>query len=159
VRGSEHGSGLGHTRFVIERTHSWFGNFRRLVQCYERKGAHFLGFQQLAACVICARRLRLGRQPGEEFQLFDQAAWFLKRLQSRLLPRASRVGDITVLLSGCQAPSKIPADASLRKENKVPHSERSRTLNSSFHCCLRSRLWQDSSNVPTSVTLLCRWTG
>jgi len=74
VRGSEHGSGLGHTRFVIERTHSWFGNFRRLVQCYERKGAHFLGFQQLAACVICARRLRLGRQPGEEFQLFDQAA-------------------------------------------------------------------------------------
>ena len=31
-------------------------------------------FQQLAACVICARRLRLGRQPGEEFLLFDRAA-------------------------------------------------------------------------------------
>ncbi len=73
VRGSEHGSGLGHTRFVIERTHSWFGSFRRLVQCYEREGAHFLGFQQLAACVICARRLRLGRQPGEAFQPFAQA--------------------------------------------------------------------------------------
>jgi transposase len=74
VRGSEHGSGLGHTRFVIERTHSWFGTFRRLVQCYEREEEHFLGFQQLAACIICARRLRLGKQPGEEFQPFAQAA-------------------------------------------------------------------------------------
>ena len=74
VRGSEHGSGLGHTRWYIERTHSWFGSFRRLVQCYEREEAHFLGFQQLAACVICARRLRWGRQPGEEFQPFAQAA-------------------------------------------------------------------------------------
>lgn len=74
VRGSPHGSGLGHTRFVVERTHSWFGHFRRLVQCYEREEAHFLGMQQLAACVICARRLRHGRQPAEEFQPFAQAA-------------------------------------------------------------------------------------
>jgi transposase len=73
-RGSDHGSGLGRTRWVVERTHSWFGSFRRLVQCYERQDAHFLGMQQLAACVICARRLRLGRQPGEDFQLFAQAA-------------------------------------------------------------------------------------
>jgi len=73
-RGSEHGSGLGHTRFVVERTHSWFGHFRRLVQCYERKEAHFLGMQQLAACVICSRRLYLGRQPSEEFQPFALAA-------------------------------------------------------------------------------------
>ena len=73
-RGEGHGSGLGHTRFVVERTHGWFGHFRRLVQCYERTEAHFLGMQQLAACVICARRLHLGRQPGEEFQPFAQAA-------------------------------------------------------------------------------------
>ena len=74
VRGSPHGSGLGHTRFVVERTHSWFGHFRRLVQCYERTDSHFLGMQQLAACVICARRVRLGRQPGEEFSPFARAA-------------------------------------------------------------------------------------
>jgi transposase len=74
VRGSAHGSGLGHTRFVVERTHSWFGHFRRLVQCYERQGSHFLGMQQLAACVICARRVHHGRQPAEEFQPFAQAA-------------------------------------------------------------------------------------
>jgi len=73
-RGSAHGSGLGRTRFVVERTHSWFGHFRRLVQCYERGEAPFLGMQQLAACVICARRLRRGRQPAEEFQPFAQAA-------------------------------------------------------------------------------------
>lgn len=74
VRGSDHGSGLGRTRFVVERTHSWFGHFRRLVQCYERQEAHFLGMQQLAACVICARRVRHGRQPAEGFQPFTQAA-------------------------------------------------------------------------------------
>jgi transposase len=73
-RGSPHGSGLGRTRFVVERTHSWFGHFRRLVQCYEREPAHYLGMQQLAACVICCRRLRHGRQPAEEFQPFAQAA-------------------------------------------------------------------------------------
>jgi transposase len=73
-RGSPHGSGLGRTRFVVERTHSWFGRFRRLVQCYERTPAHFLAMQQLAACVICANRLRHGRQPAEAFQPFEQAA-------------------------------------------------------------------------------------
>jgi len=31
-----HGSGLGKTRYVVERTLSWFGNFRRLKLCYER---------------------------------------------------------------------------------------------------------------------------
>ena len=51
-----------------------FGHFRRLVQCYERQEAHFLGMQQLAACVICARRVRHGRLPAEEFQPFAQAA-------------------------------------------------------------------------------------
>jgi transposase len=73
-RGSEHGSGLGRTRFVVERTHAWFGHFRRLAQCYERQEVHFLGMQQLAACVICARRVRHGRQPAEQFQPFAQAA-------------------------------------------------------------------------------------
>ena len=35
-------------------------------------------------------------------------------------------------------------------------SSRSRTLNSSFHFCLPSRLMHHSSSVPTSVTLLCK---
>jgi len=57
-RGSPHGSGLGRTRYVVERTHSWFARSRRLVQCYERRPEHAQGFHTLAACVICARRLR-----------------------------------------------------------------------------------------------------
>jgi transposase len=73
-RGSEHGSGLGRTRFVVERTHAWFGHFRRLTQCYERQERHFLALEQLAACVICARRVRHGRQPVAQFLPFAQAA-------------------------------------------------------------------------------------
>jgi transposase len=73
-RGAGHGSGLGRTRYVVERTHSWFGHFRRRAQCYERTAGHFLGFQQLAACVICANRVRRGRQPGEAFHPFAAAA-------------------------------------------------------------------------------------
>jgi len=52
-----HGSGLGRTRYVVERTLSWFGNFRRLKLCYERCGEHFQAFHELAAAVICAKRL------------------------------------------------------------------------------------------------------
>ncbi len=53
----EHGSGLGKTRYVVERTLSWMGNFRRLKLCYERFGSHFQAFHELAACLICANRI------------------------------------------------------------------------------------------------------
>lgn len=51
-----HGSGLGKTRYVVERTLSWFGNFRRLKLCYERRGTHFQAFHELAAAILCANR-------------------------------------------------------------------------------------------------------
>lgn len=53
----EHGSGLGKTRYVVERTLSWFGNFRRLKLCYERTAEHFQAFHEIAASVICANKL------------------------------------------------------------------------------------------------------
>ena len=52
-----HGSGLGKTRYVIERTLSWFGNFRRIKMCYEKSGVHFQAFHDLAACCICVNKL------------------------------------------------------------------------------------------------------
>jgi transposase len=51
-----HDSGLGKTRYVVERTLSWFGNFRRLKLCYERCGTHFQAFHELAAAILCANR-------------------------------------------------------------------------------------------------------
>lgn len=62
-RGSSHGSGLGKTRYVVERTLAWLSSNRRLKLCYERTGEHFRAFHVLAACVICTNRLRqLGRR-------------------------------------------------------------------------------------------------
>lgn len=52
-----HGSGLGRTRYVVERTLSWFGNFRRLKICYEKCGEHFQAFHDLAATLICVKKL------------------------------------------------------------------------------------------------------
>ncbi len=52
-----HGSGLGKTRYVVERTLSWFGNFRRLKLCYEKSGQHFQAFHELAAAILCAKRI------------------------------------------------------------------------------------------------------
>jgi hypothetical protein len=52
-----HGSGLGKTRYVVERTMSWFSNFRRLKLCFERWGRHFQALHELAACIMCAHRL------------------------------------------------------------------------------------------------------
>ena len=56
--GHTHGSGLGKTRYVVERTLSWFGNFRRIKHCYEKTGQHLQAFHELAACLICVRKLR-----------------------------------------------------------------------------------------------------
>ena len=52
-----HGSGLGKARYVVERSLSWMGSFRRLKLCYERFGEHFQAFHELAACLICANRI------------------------------------------------------------------------------------------------------
>ena len=48
-----HGSGLGKTRYVVERTLSWFNNHRRLRLCYEKTGPLFDAFHQLASVLIC----------------------------------------------------------------------------------------------------------
>jgi transposase len=56
-----HGSGLGQQRWVVERTMSWWTHFRRINFCYERKPEHFQGLHSLAACVVCANKLRSSR--------------------------------------------------------------------------------------------------
>jgi transposase len=61
LRGSPHGSGLGKTRYVVERTLAWLSNYRRLKVCYERTGERFRAFHVLAACVICSDRLAENR--------------------------------------------------------------------------------------------------
>lgn len=59
--GEPHGSGLGTMRYVVERTLAWFNSFRRLRLCYEKKGSHFQALHELAASLICAKRIeRLG---------------------------------------------------------------------------------------------------
>ena len=52
-----HGSGLGKTRHFIETTLSWFNNHRRIRLCYERSDHSFLAFHQLAAILICHKKL------------------------------------------------------------------------------------------------------
>jgi transposase len=56
--GTEHGSGLGVLRWVVESCLAWFGHCRRLKLCYEKTGEHFQAFHDLAAVLICARKLR-----------------------------------------------------------------------------------------------------
>jgi putative transposase len=45
-------------RWVVEVAHSWFNRFRRLLIRWEKKAAHYLGFVQLAACLIVYRKVR-----------------------------------------------------------------------------------------------------
>ena len=54
---TEHGSGLGKTRYVVERSLSWLNNYRRLRLCYEKTGPHFQAFHELAICHLLANRL------------------------------------------------------------------------------------------------------
>ena len=57
-RGAAHGSGMGRRRYVVERTLAGFGHCRRIKFCYEKCGEHFQAFNELAAILLCHRRLR-----------------------------------------------------------------------------------------------------
>lgn len=56
-KGSEHGSGMGVYRWVVERTIGWLHNFRRLRIRYERRDDIHEGFLKCATCIICLRIL------------------------------------------------------------------------------------------------------
>lgn len=53
-----HGSGLGQIRYVVERTLSWFNDYRRIRQCVERTSGAFQAFHELAAALICLKKIR-----------------------------------------------------------------------------------------------------
>lgn len=54
-QGSEHGSGLGRVRWVVERTIGWLKGLRRLRQRYDRLDLIMNGWQSLAASILCYR--------------------------------------------------------------------------------------------------------
>ncbi len=43
-------------RWVVERTHSWFNRFRKLLVSFEKSKESFLGLLSLAAAIICWRQ-------------------------------------------------------------------------------------------------------
>ncbi len=53
-----HGSHLGTTRWVFERTFAWLHQFRRLRVRYERRDDMHEGFLRLGCAIICWRMLR-----------------------------------------------------------------------------------------------------
>ena len=59
-RNTEHGSGLGKRRWVVERTISWLRQFRRLRVRYDRRADIHSAFLTLACAMICWRRLNHG---------------------------------------------------------------------------------------------------
>ncbi len=56
-RKTEHGSGLGRHRWVVERTFAWLHNRRRLLIRTDRRDDIHEAFLALACCLICWRQL------------------------------------------------------------------------------------------------------
>ena len=54
---TEHGSGLGKQRWVVERTLSWLHQHRRLRIRYERRADIHEAFVSIACSLICLRAL------------------------------------------------------------------------------------------------------
>jgi transposase len=52
-RGTEHGSGLGKIRYVVERTIAWLHNYRRLRIRFDRRSDIHQGFLACAKSLIC----------------------------------------------------------------------------------------------------------
>ena len=57
-RQTEHGSGLGRYRWVVERTFAWLHNLKRLLVRYERRADMHRALLALGCCLVCFRRLR-----------------------------------------------------------------------------------------------------
>ena len=55
-RKTDHGTGLGRQRWVVERTFAWLRNRRRLLVRTDRRDDIHEGFLALACCLICWRR-------------------------------------------------------------------------------------------------------
>jgi transposase len=53
-----HGSGLGRTRWVVERTFAWLHRFRRLAVRYERRPCIHEAFLTLGCALICLYYVR-----------------------------------------------------------------------------------------------------
>ena len=58
--GSPHGSGLGRTRWVVERTLAWLHHFRRLRIRWERRDDIHLAFLNIACSLITFNFLQKG---------------------------------------------------------------------------------------------------
>jgi putative transposase len=50
-------AGKSPKRWVVERTHSWMNQYRRLLIRWEKQDALYLGFLQLAFCYLILERL------------------------------------------------------------------------------------------------------
>jgi transposase len=53
-----HGSGLGRTRWVVERTLSWLHQYWRLRVRYERRADIHQAFLTIGCCLICFKQLQ-----------------------------------------------------------------------------------------------------
>ena len=57
-RQSEHGSGLGRARWIVERTFAWLHHFKRLLVRYDRRHEIHEAFLAIGCCLVCFRRLQ-----------------------------------------------------------------------------------------------------
>jgi transposase len=57
-RNTQHGSGLGRYRWVVERTFAWLHQFKRLHVRYDRRAEIHEAFLALGCCLVCFRRLQ-----------------------------------------------------------------------------------------------------
>ncbi|MBN3818048.1 transposase [Paraburkholderia sp. Se-20369] len=61
-RRTEHGSGLGKYRWVVERRHAWLHHFRRLRIRFKRRADMHGALLKLGCCLICWNALRRAEQ-------------------------------------------------------------------------------------------------
>ncbi len=57
-RQTEHGSGLGRVRWVVERTFAWLHKLKRLLVRYDRRAEIHEAFLAIGCCLVCFRRLQ-----------------------------------------------------------------------------------------------------
>ena len=92
-RNTEHGSGLGRWRWVVERTFAWLNQFRRLRVRYEKRADIHEAFLSLGCALICWRFLRVDLVGGVKVS-FARNALTCRRLAPSMVASTHRPSQV-----------------------------------------------------------------
>ncbi len=115
-RVTEHGSGFGRVRWVVERTFAWLHHLKRLLVRYDRRAEIYEAFLALGCCLVCFQEA----SAVIRFEFLDGATLRSRHRDRNARRRIGRAEDARLRLRGWRGDDhdeleRIPGDADVMR--------------------------------------------